>query len=355
MMTFRKLPYFISILLLLPSCGKSIQEDGDGSVFAVEQKVLNVDKNGGNVTVNYSIEGPKAGNLANVECDASWASVVKIYNTSFRISVDANDTGADRTATILLSCNGVKNKKIPLVQGHGEDTPPVFRNFNIEVSGITTSSASVKITPKDASVSYHYSVVRSSDLGERSNQDYITYVVDEIDRLSAIYGTEPVSFLNRNVQSVPASSLMDDSEYNVMVFDLDYDSEHNPVYSGDIEKKSFRTLRATRDNLELTLKMSGSRLVVSASGSGTYISDVVAAELVEEFESLEDVAREYVKTVRNANYGDISPSLHKGNSSEDYSDYLKEGTRYVAWAVGYRDDDTDGGLTTSVFSIEFTF
>lgn len=83
--------------------------------------------------------------------------------------------------------------------------------------------------------------------------------------------------------------------------------------------------------------------------------DVVAAELVEEFESLEDVAREYVKTVRNANYGDISPSLHKGNSSEDYSDYLKEGTRYVAWAVGYRDDDTDGGLTTSVFSIEFTF
>ena len=112
---------------------------------------------------------------------------------------------------------------------------------------------------------------------------------------------------------------------------------------------------ATRDNLELTLKMSGSRLVVSASGSGTYISDVVAAELVEEFESLEDVAREYVKTVRNANYGDISPSLHKGNSSEDYSDYLKEGTRYVAWAVGYRDDDTDGGLTTSVFSIQFTF
>ena len=148
-------------------------------------------------------------------------------------------------------------------------------------------------------------MVRASDLKGISDQDYIDFMVNEIDRLSAIYGTDPYSFLKLNTCSVPASSLMDDSEYNVMVFDLDYDSEHNPVYSGDIEKKSFRTLRATRDNLELTLKMSGSRLVVSKSGSGTYISDVVAAELVEEFESLEDVAREYVKTVRNANYGDI--------------------------------------------------
>lgn len=354
-MKFRRLSYFVSILLLFPSCGKSVPEEGDLSVFAVEPKLVNVDANGGRVTVNYSIEGPGIGNLANVECDAFWVSIVKVYNTSFSIRVDANDTGADRTATLLLSCNGVKDKKIPLVQGHGELTPPVFRNFNIEVSGITTSSASVKITPKDASVRYHYSVVRASDLKGMTDQDYIDFMVNEIDRLSAIYGTDPYSFLNLNTCSVPASSLMDDSEYNVMVFDLDYDSEHNPVYSGDIEKKSFRTLRATRDNLELTLKMSGSRLVVSASGSGTYISDVVAAELVEEFESLEDVAREYVKTVRNANYGDISPSLHKGNSSEDYSDYLKEGTRYVAWAVGYRDDDTDGGLTTSVFSIEFTF
>ena len=67
-----------------------------------------------------------------------------------------------------------------------------------------------------------------------SDQDYIDFMVNEIDRLSAIYGTDPYSFLNLNTCSVPASSLMDDSEYNVIVFDLDYDSEHNPVYSGDI-------------------------------------------------------------------------------------------------------------------------
>lgn len=60
-------------------------------------------------------------------------------------------------------------------------------------------------------------MVRASDLKGMSDQDYIDFMVNEIDRLSAIYGTDPYSFLNLNTCSVPASSLMDDSEYNVMV------------------------------------------------------------------------------------------------------------------------------------------
>lgn len=63
---------------------------------------------------------------------------------------------------------------------------------------------------------------------------------------------------------------------------------------------------------------------------------MVAAELVEEFESLEDVAREYVKTVRNANYGDISPSLHKEIQVRTILTTLKKapGMLHGRWVTG---------------------
>ena len=76
---------------------------------------------------------------------------------------------------------------------------------------------------------------------------------------------------------------------------------------------------------------------------------------MDDFARPEDAVREYVKTVRNANYGDISAYLHSGNSSGDFADYLEEGKKYIAWAAGYRNDEKEGGLTTSVFRIEFTY
>ncbi|MDD6364223.1 MAG: BACON domain-containing protein [Bacteroidales bacterium] len=345
-----------AIALALCSCeGKEPSFDTD-SLFVLEEKVLNIGREGGeNIQVNYSISGPKAGNTATVICEESWISISKVYNSSFRISVSPNTGDEDRTARLSLSCDGVKDASILVIQSNGNGSQPVFKNFRIEVSEITTSTASVKVTPKDASVFYHYSVVSASDFESLGSDGYISYVVDEIDRLSAIYGTDPENFLNRNVQTLPASSLMDDTEYCVAVFDLSYDAQKKAVYSGELEKVNFRTKKAAQVNMNLELSMSGSRLNVKASASGTYIFDIMSAELMDDFARPEDAVREYVKTVRNANYGDISAYLHSGNSSGDFADYLEEGKKYIAWAAGYRNDEKEGGLTTSVFRIEFTY
>ena len=351
----RKIYLTAALSFALCACG-GLEQSGEDSVFVLEDKFINVGSEGGeNIQVAYSISGPKAGNVATVGCEESWIEISKVYNSSFRISVSPNIGDQERTASLTLSCEGVKDATLVVIQGKRNGAQPAYGNFRMEVSDITTSSASVTVTPRDASVFYNYSLVSTSDFGDMGTEEYISIMLGEIDRLSAIYGVEPASFLSRNVQTFPANTLMDDTEYCALVFDLYYDGQGNPVYSGNLEQLPFRTRKATQVDMTLTLSMAGSFFNVKASGSSTFICDIMSADLIDDFTSMEDVAREYVKTIRNANYGEISPYLHSGSSSEDYASYLVRGKKYIAWAAGYRDDEEDRGLTTAVYKIEFTF
>lgn len=105
--------------------------------------------------------------------------------------------------------------------------------------------------------------------------------------------------------------------------------------------------------MTLSLSVSGTHLNVTSSSSGdTWICDVVSKDAWDEFSLPEDAAHTYISTMTQ--YGALT--LYKGSQSVDVSGSLTErGKEYVAFAVGYRQSDTDGGLTTEVEYITFKY
>ena len=344
------------------ACGGNAEGDEEAtSTFDVKVKLLSVGAEGGKVTVDYSIKGPKEGNTAELTTGEDWIHLGKTYSTTFSFNVDKNETGADRTGEISMTCKGVQPMTLVVSQSKEGSTTPTYNKFKIEVSEITTSSARVVITPVNAAETYLYSLVSKSDYDKFSDAEaYIKRRVEQIKEYSAVYGVKPESFLTKGnfdtnkLETSQKTTIMDNTDYYAAAFDLKFDAKGNASYSGKIDLCEFRSKKATPSNMTLTLNMSGTHLnVTSTSSNDTWICDVLTKESWEEFTKPEDAAHTYISTMMT-HLG--SMTLYRGSASIDFKDALDEkGKEYVAYAVGYRQSDTDGGLTTEVKYITFKY
>lgn len=340
----------------------AIEDDKPASTFNVKGgRLLNVDSEGGRIAVDYSIVGVKEGNVASVSTKENWIHIGKVYSTTFSIVVDRNDTGSDRLGEISMNSDGVQPLNIVVSQSKKGSSAPTYNKFKIEVSEITTSSARIVITPVNAAETYLYSLVSKSDYEKFDGAEkYIEKRVGQIKDYSAIYGIKPESFLTKGnfdtarLESNQQSNILDNTEYYVTAFDLAFDDKGNASYSGKIDLYAFRSKKATPSDMTLSLNVSGTYLnVKSTSSSDTWICDVMSVDAWEEFSVPEDAAHTYVSTMMTYQGGVY---LYKGSQSIDISDSLDEkGKEYVAFAVGYRQSDTDGGLTTEVAHIKFKY
>lgn len=343
------------------ACGGNAEDNEEAtSTFDVKVKLLSIGSEGGKVAVDYSIKGSKEGNTAEVTTNEDWIHLGKTYSTTFSFNVDKNETGEDRTGEISMTCKGVQPMTIVVSQGKEGSTTPTYNKFKIEVSEITTSSARVVITPVNAAETYLYSIVSKSDYDKFSGAEaYIKRRIEQIKEMCAIYGVSPNYFLTKGtfdtakLETSQKTTIMDNTAYYAAAFDLSFDDKGNASYSGKIDLCEFRSQKATQSNMTLSLSVSGTHLnVTSNSSSDTWISDVMSKEAWDEFSVPEDAAHTYVSTTTQ--YGALA--LYKGSQSIDVSSSLTEkGKEYVAFAVGYRQSDTDGGLTTEVKYITFKY
>lgn len=343
------------------ACGGGAEENEEAtSTFDVKAKLISVGAEGGKVTVDYGIKGPKEGNTAEVTTSEDWIHPGKTYNTTFSFDVDRNETGTDRTGELRMDCKGVQPLTLVVSQSKEGSVTPTYNKFKIEVSEITTSSARVVITPVDAAETYLYSIVSKSDYDKFSGTEaYIKRRIEQIKEMCAIYGVSPSYFLTKGtfdtakLETSQKTTIMDNTAYYAAAFDLSFDDKGNASYSGKIDLCGFRSKKATQSGMILSLSITGTHLNVTASSSGdTWICDVLSKAAWDEFSAPEDAAHTYVSTTTQ--YGALT--LYKGSQSIDVSDALTEkGKEYVAFAVGYRQSDTDGGLTTEVKYITFKY
>lgn len=345
------------------SCvSNALENDGPVSAFKVQGgRLISVGAEGGKLSVDYSIEGAKEGNTAVVSSKEDWIQVSKVYSTTFSIVVDKNESGADRVGEISMTCDGVQPLNIVVSQSKAGSSAPTYNKFKIEVSEITTSSARIVITPVNAGESYLYSLVSKSDYDKFGGAEkYIEKRVGQIKDYSAIYGIKPEFFLTKGnfdtagLEPEQQPDILDNTDYYVTAFDLAFDEKGNASYSGKIDLCAFRSKQATPSDMTLSLNVSGTYLnVKSTSSSDTWICDVMSEEAWAEFSAPEEAAHTYVSTMMTYQGGVY---LYKGSQSIDISDSLDEkGKEYVAFAVGYRQSDSDGGLTTEVTHIKFKY
>lgn len=351
-------PLFVGILCAgLLSCGKENPATEEvTSTFKVEKRLLTVGVDGGSFNFDYSISGPKEGNVAEVVSDSDWLKIGLVFNSSFSFSVAPNATGEDREATITMTCDGVKPLKVVVMQSRKKEDTPIFSNYEITVSDVTTSSAKIRVVPVDAGKTYFCDVVKKSDFDSMEADDYIEARISQIKKKLAAYpypGATLSSFLSKGVIEVSNSSLYDRTDYYVTAFDLSFnDADGTAAYSGNIDKTAFSSLSASASNMNLHLVYKGGFVTVTSDSSDSYVYDIMKKELWEEFENPDDAAHIYISTLKGYNRLEV----HTGTVQIDLE--AKEcikGEKYVAYAVGYRDSATDGGLTTEVKYIEFTY
>ena len=354
---------FAAAVVCLGSCGGSSggNEEPTSTFDVKDHRLISVGSEGGKIAVDYGIVGSKEGNTAEVTTSDTWIRVGKVYSTTFTVTVDPNDSGEDRTGQISMTCSGVRPMTIVVSQGKEGSSTPTYNKYKIEVSEITTSSARVVITPVNAAETYLYSIVSKSDYEKfETAEKYILRRIEQIKEFSAIYGVKPESFLTKGnfdtakLEQSQKSTVMDDTDYYAAAFDLSFDGKGNASYSGKIDLCEFHTKKATPSNMTLSLNVSGTHLnVTSSSASDTWICDVLSKEAWEELSSPEEVARTYISQMTSSLSG---MTVYSGNASIDITDSLDEkGKEYYAFAVGYRQSDTDGGLTTEVKYIKFKY
>ncbi len=349
----------LSATAVMVSCKKEVSEEEEiTSTFSVEKRLITINKDGGTFNIDYSISGPKEGNVAEVSSDSPWIKIGKVFNSTFSYTAQANDTEEDREATLTMTCRGVKPLKIIISQSREKEEKPIYSNYEILVSDIGTTTARFRVTPVDAAKTYLYDVVRKADFDALTPTSYIETRIKQIKEMVAAYpGTTLSSFLSKgpvdtdNLDNRP--SLFDRTDYYVTAFDLSFDEKTGAAtYSGNIDKASFKTLSAPQSKMNLRINQKGDFVTITTDTSDGYVCDVLSKDAWEEFTNPDDAAHLYISTVSQYN----QLVIHSGTYQIDLeSEELSRGVQYVAFAVGYSDSTTNGGLTTEVTYIEFTY
>ncbi len=351
----------LSATAVMVSCKKEASEEEEiTSTFSVEKRLITINKDGGTFNIDYSISGPKKGNVAEVSSDSPWIKIGKVFNSTFSYTAQANDTEEDREATLTMTCSGVKPLKIIISQSREKEEKPIYSNYEILVSNIGTTTARFRVTPVDAGKTYLYDVVRKADFDALTPTSYIETRIEQIKEMVAAYpGTTLSSFLSKGpvdtdkLESSKRPSLFDRTDYYVTAFDLSFDEKTGKAtYSGNIDKASFKTLSAPQSKMNLQINQKGDFVTITTDLSDGYVCDVLSKDAWEEFTNPDDAAHLYITTVSQYNQLEI----HSGTYQIDLeSEGLSRGEEYVAFAVGYSDSTTNGGLTTEVKYIVFTY
>ncbi|MDD6254311.1 MAG: BACON domain-containing carbohydrate-binding protein [Bacteroidales bacterium] len=328
------------------------------STFELYTHLVKAGVDGGSFTVDFDIDGPASGVIADAVSDADWIVPDDVSQCQVEFTVSGNTTGKVRTGAITLSAEGTETAVLHIMQSTEASGQTVFHNFGISVSDITTSGARIEVDPVNPAMPYLYSVYTKSGYDALGPEKYIQEIVAQIQQMAAIYGVSPDAFLMTGYydsagESGESMNFSDNTEYYAIAFDLSFDENGNASYSGEVETCQFRTLPATQVGMTFSLSMSGSSLTVAPSGNYTYICDVTTKEIWDSYSSPEELAREYATVLRN--YGVLQNYILSGPQTVDFQDVVSDNaTEYVAYAVGYRNTDEDRGLTTKVSWIEYS-
>ena len=132
--------------------------------------------------------------------------------------------------------------------------------FDIAVSDITASAATIAVTPSDASASYYWTYVETSEASGKSDAELVALLTGDMDYMIALYsyfyGAE-VTYADLLIQGAKSSSvsgLSPETSYTVVAAQLD--DEGNLI--GAVATASFTTL-------ELVLPEGGNFVAVSAT------------------------------------------------------------------------------------------
>ncbi len=358
----RLLNIFLSVLsgVLVLSCeDKNASRTDQVSEFRVAKSLYKIDANGGEVTVKYSSSGNAAGKIAEVSTDAEWIEVKSANSNKIILGVEENVSSQDRTATLLLTADGVESVTLHLLQSKVSDSTPAYSNFTITTSNITSSSVDVEVEPLNPSAYYYTDLFAASQYDAYGETYIVNSVLNYVANLISYSGVEDPhqllyqGYYNSAYDENVSLDLRDDTDYYVVAVDVDFDASLNMITSGKGVFHKFHTAQAKQVEMDFTFRINGTLVEVTPSADYTYVCGIVSKSQWDAYADKKDAARDYVAVAKQ--YDMLDTIVLSGKNTVDFTYLLESAGEYVVYAAGYRNTSADKGISSEVSYQTFTF
>ncbi len=329
------------------------------SLFKTEKSLYTISAEGGTLTIPYTSLGKAYGKTATVTTDVSWVEVGTVNSMQVSLSIEANVEGKDRSATVQLSADGVDGVTIHLLQSKVSDSTPAYSNFSVTTSNITSSGVDVEVEPLNPSAYYYTDLFTASQYEAYGEAYIVNSILNYVANMAAYAGVEDPRVLlyqgyyNSATDENVSLDLRDDTDYYVVVVDVDFDEAGNLISSGKGVFHKFHTAKATQVDLDFTFEINGARVNVTPSADYTYVCGLVSKANWDEYTDKCDAARDYIAIAKQ--YSMLDSIVLRGDGIVDFT-YLLEGSgEYVVYAVGYRNTEKDKGISSKISYQVFTY
>lgn len=354
-----KLLFYILFTFILVSCQDKSETVNEVSVFKVNSNILKCTSEGGTVTLSYSSIGKAYGKIPNVEVDKDWLSINDISSTNIELSVAANDSQSDRSAKLVLSGYNADPITVHIVQSKVSDSQQPYKNFTVNITDISSSSAKIEVDPLNPSAYYYTDLFTASQYNTYGEDYLVQSIIDYIANLMSFSGVEdPRVFLYQGYYNTAydenvSMDLRDNTDYYVAVVGMNVSEDGVISVKDKGEFHKFRTLKASQVDMDFSFAISGSQVEVTPSADYTYVCGVASKSQWDAYSDYADAARDYIAIAKQ--YSMLETIVYTGKRTVDFTYLLEKSGEYVVYAVGYRNTDKDKGITTAVSYKEFTY
>lgn len=340
----------------------------EAPVVTLDKQSVEVSAEGGEFTVNYTIENPVEGVTLAVTEDVEWISDVEVAESAISFAVAANDVEKAREATLYVEYTGAEGRTITVAQAAKAVAPtPELATITLEVENVIWNNADVTVTPSE-DVEYILGVMTKEDFAPYAEdiESLVAARVEEWKETAQEYQDmgydDPWQYYLKNEQrsgertySVKYDSLYNmswDTEYVVYCFGMDDEGEQTAY----VVVEEFRTEAPvpTSNTFTITIgettKTSVEFTVEPTTDDPYYVTietvDVLAPYGPDKEQSYEDMVRyltpEYDMTIEQRTFTGKQTLYNSdlGKSVNSFKTY-----RVVVWGF-------ENGPTTDVYMSE---
>lgn len=220
---------------------------------------------------------------------------------------------------------------------------PVEVVFTVSVTDITTNSATVSVTPSDATVTYYFDLIEKSVFDKYGDASVLLEeVIADLQGYES-YGYSLTDFLSQGADSYTYegdTALDPSTEYCVYVAGVDADG----TITTDVTTETFTTEAIVPSDNTFTVTETNGHIEITPTNDDPYVWSVFTTE------SLGDLSdEELIDGVLYTLGEDLPYYITTGAYAVDMTN-LEEGVSYTVLVFGY-----DGGATTGLTKYEFTY
>lgn len=334
-------------IFFLAACDKN---GGNGeqpakSIITVEKSNIGLQGDMSEYSFKYSVTGESEGATVNAVATVDWIEIMKVDASTVTFMVKGIEK-LSREGYINLSLEDAKTVSVFITQN-------TTKRFDISLSDLTTTGVNVAVKPeaKLANTTYYYGIVDKRSFLAAGKEGVITEFIESI---KADTSLNIADYIVKGNDSYNFERLWSQTEYYVIVFDLD--SDYN--YSGDISLYEFSTEATGVSGTDFKFDINGSKITVTPQTTAKgryYIMGVMDIDKWSFYPTSFYAAFDYLD-----NIADMQSNLRTGIHTQDYASTLNasEYDIFFAFAFGTNGNGITGinpDIQTDVAFVKFEY